>query len=70
MTMGTMRASEACSASLVLSSAVVRCAIAPSSATRLWDAPSMTSVRRHLEDPHTLEVFALYFQAWGRKPEP
>jgi hypothetical protein len=30
---------------------------------------SMASVRRHLEDPHTLEIFALYFQAWGRKPE-
>jgi SAM-dependent methyltransferase len=28
---------------------------------------SMASVRRHLEDPHTLEVFTLYFQAWGRK---
>jgi len=28
---------------------------------------SMASVRRHLEDPHTLEVFTLYFQAWARK---
>jgi hypothetical protein len=30
---------------------------------------SMASVRRHLEDPETLEIFALYFQAWGHKPE-
>lgn len=30
---------------------------------------SMASARRHLEDPHTLEIFALYFQAWGRKPK-
>jgi hypothetical protein len=30
---------------------------------------AMMSVRRHLEDPHTLEVFTLYFQAWGRKPD-
>jgi hypothetical protein len=30
---------------------------------------SMASVQRHLEDPHRLEVFALYFQAWGRKAE-
>jgi hypothetical protein len=29
---------------------------------------SMAAVRRHLEDTHTLEIFALYFQAWGRKP--
>ena len=29
---------------------------------------SMASLRRHLEDPDTLEIFALYFQAWGRKP--
>ena len=29
---------------------------------------SMASVRHHLEDPQTLEIFALYFQAWGRKP--
>jgi len=29
----------------------------------------MASVRHHLEDPHTLEVFAMYFQAWGRKPD-
>ena len=28
----------------------------------------IAAVRRHLEDPHTLIVFALYFQAWGRKP--
>lgn len=30
---------------------------------------SIASVRRHLEDPHTLEIFALYFQAWGHKPQ-
>jgi len=30
---------------------------------------SMASVWHHLEDPQTLEIFALYFQAWGRKPE-
>lgn len=30
---------------------------------------SMASVRRHLEDPRTLEIFSLYFQAWGRKPD-
>lgn len=29
----------------------------------------MAAVRRHLEDPYTLVVFSLYFQAWGRKPE-
>jgi SAM-dependent methyltransferase len=28
---------------------------------------SMASAKRHLEDPHTLQIFALYFQAWGRK---
>jgi hypothetical protein len=28
---------------------------------------SMTSAKRHLEDPHTLQIFSLYFQAWGRK---
>jgi len=28
---------------------------------------AMAAVRRHLEDPHTLEIFTLYFQAWGRK---
>jgi len=25
-------------------------------------------LRRHLDDPHTLVVSALFFQAWGRKP--
>jgi SAM-dependent methyltransferase len=30
---------------------------------------SMASARRHLEDPHTLQIFSLYFQAGGRKPE-
>ena len=30
---------------------------------------SMTALRRHIEDPDTLVVFSLYFQAWGRKPE-
>ena len=30
---------------------------------------SMASVRRHLEDPQTLQIFGLYFQAWGRKPK-
>jgi hypothetical protein len=26
-------------------------------------------VRRHLDDPGTLVVSHLFFQAWGRKPE-
>ena len=32
-------------------------------------AESMALARCHLEDPETLQIFALYFQAWGRKPE-
>jgi len=29
----------------------------------------MAALRHHIEDPDTLVVFCLDFQAWGRKPE-
>ena len=29
----------------------------------------MAALKRHLEDPRTLVVSSLFFQAWGRKPE-